>query len=133
MAYNPASVQSLVELMLGGIMPPHNASVLNCRLRYFDPIARRAGIPLDVAALVDSLTPDSVGVTLVNVNQLEGRTVIVQAGGYAEHEFSSLAVDGKDLAVKGPHLTIRLAPGAGSRLKIAMRRHVNQPTMQFPW
>lgn len=133
MAYNPASVQSLVELMLGGIMPPHNASVLNCRLRYFDPVARRAGIPLDVAALVDSLTPDSVGVTLVNVNQLEGRAVVVQAGGYAEHEFTSATLDGREISIKGPKFTVRLAPGAGSRLKFAMRRHVNQPTMQFPW
>src|SRR5262249_50709295 len=42
MAFNPASVAALVELMLGGITPMHNASVLNCRLRYFDPVARRA-------------------------------------------------------------------------------------------
>lgn len=133
MAYNPASVQSLVELMLGGIMPPHNASVLNCRLRYFDPVTRRAGIPDDVAALVDGLTSDGVALTLVNVNQLEPRTVVIHAGGYAEHEFSSATFEGRDLAIKGPHLTIRLAPGAGTRLTITMRRHVNRPTLQFPW
>jgi hypothetical protein len=133
MAYNPASVQSLVELTLGGIMPPHNGSVLNCRLRFFDPVARRAGIPPDVAALVDSLTPDSVAVTLVNVNQLEPRTVVIQAGGYAEHEFLSVTVDGRELAIKGPHLAVHLAPGTGTRLALKMRRHVNQPTMRFPW
>jgi hypothetical protein len=133
MAYNPASVQSLVELMLGGIMPPHNASVLNCRLRYFDPAARRAGIPPDVAALVDSLTPDSAGVTLVNVNQLEPRTVIIQAGGYAGHEFVSVTRDGQTVPLKGPHVTVWLAPGAGTRLAFQIRRHVNQPTMRFPW
>ncbi len=133
MAYNPASVQSLVELMLGGIMPPHNASVLNCRLRYFDPTARRAGIPDDVAALVDSLTPDSATVTLVNVNQVEPRTVIIQAGGYAEHEFVSVTHDGQAVPLKGSHVIVRLAPGAGGRLTFNMRRHVNQPTMKFPW
>ena len=133
MAYNPASVESLVELMLGGIMPMHNGSVLNCRLRYFDPAARRAGIPPDVAALVDGLTADGVAVTLVNVNQLEPRTVIIQAGGYAEHEFASVTVDGREHAIKGPHLTVRLAPGAGGRLMIATRRYVNRPTMRFPW
>ncbi len=133
MAYNPASVQSLVELMLGGIMPPHNASVLNCRLRYFDPVARRAGIPPDVAALVDSLTPDATSVTLVNVNQLEPRTVIIQAGGYAEHDFVSVTRDGQAVSLKGSQVTIQLAPGAGAQLKFQMRRHTNQPTMQFPW
>jgi hypothetical protein len=133
MAYNPASVESLVELMLGGFMPAHNGSVLNCRVRYFDPVARRAGLPTDVTALVDGLTADGVAVTLVNVNQLEPRTVIIQSGGYAEHEFTSVTIDGRELALKGPHLTVRLAPGAGGRIEIAMRRHVNQPTMHMPW
>jgi hypothetical protein len=107
--------------------------VLNCRLRYFDPFARRAGIPEDLAALVDSLTPDSASVTLVNVNQLEPRTVIIQAGGYAEHQFTSVTHDGQTLPLKGPHLTLSLAPGSGTRLILQMRRHTNQPTMQFPW
>ncbi|MBS0265995.1 MAG: hypothetical protein JSS02_28950 [Planctomycetes bacterium] len=133
MAYNPASVQSLVELMLGGLMPARIGSVLNCRFRYFDPLARRAGLPPDVAALVDSLTTDSAAVTLVNVNQLEPRTLVLQAGGYAEHEFVSVTHDGTTEAVQARHLTLRLAPGAGVRLAFQMRRHVHPPTMQFPW
>ena len=28
---------------------------------------------------------------------------------------------------------LRLAPGAGARLTIRMRRHVNDPTLHFPW
>jgi hypothetical protein len=133
MAYNPASVASLVELMLGGIMPVHNGSVLNCRLRYFDPQARRAGLPPDVAALVDGLTPDSATVTLVNVNQLEDHTLVVQAGGYAEHEFVSVQTDGAPVTVKSSSCTLHLAPGAGARLKFQMRRHVNPPSLRFPW
>jgi hypothetical protein len=133
MAYNPASVQSLVELTLGGIMPAHNGSVLNCRLRYFDPAGRRAGLPPDVAALVDSLTPDSAAVTLVNVSQLTPRTVVLQAGGYAEHEFVSVQTGGAAQPVRAPHMTVLLAPGAGTRLVLSMRRHVNPPTMRFPW
>src|SRR5262249_29213574 len=96
MAYNPASVSALVELMLGGIAPMHNASVLHCRLRYFDPVARCAGIPADVAALVDSISADEVSVVLVNVNQLEPHTVTIQAGGYAEHQFVSLVLSPAD-------------------------------------
>jgi hypothetical protein len=133
MAYNPASVQSLVELMLGGIMPAKIGSVLNCRLRYFDPAAHRAGIPPEVAALVDELSADSTSVTLVNINQLEPRTLVIQAGGYGEHEFLSVAQAGATLPLNGAQVIVRVAPGAGARLTFRMRRHVNPPTMQFPW
>src|SRR5207248_1117535 len=37
MAFNPASVRALVNLMLGGIYPGHVGGPLHCRLRYFDP------------------------------------------------------------------------------------------------
>ena len=28
---------------------------------------------------------------------------------------------------------VRLAPGAGATLNVAMRRYANQPTLAFPW
>jgi hypothetical protein len=133
MAYNPATVGALIELMLGGLTPLKNGSVLNCRLRYFDPAARRAGIPADVAALVDGLSADTTSVTIVNVNQLESRTVLIQAGAYAEHQIVSATYDSKAFEVNAPHLTVRLSPGAGGKVTLQMRRHVNQPTLQFPW
>ena len=133
MKYNPASVVSLTQLMLGGIDPGRWGSVLHCRLRYFDPVRRRAGIPEAVAALVEKLTADSVTVTLVNTNQLAPRTVIVQAGGYAEHQFGSVTLDGASTSVDHPTFRVRLAPGAGRRLVIGMKRYVNAPTMSFPW
>ncbi|MGH1559154.1 hypothetical protein ACRAWD_18630 [Caulobacter segnis] len=39
-----------------------------CRLRWFDPERRRAGVPPDVAALVEKLSDDETVVTLVNTN-----------------------------------------------------------------
>jgi hypothetical protein len=131
--YNPASVVSLIELMLGGIYPGHNASILHCRLRYFDPFKRRAGIPEDTAALVEEMSADRVVVSLVNVNQLETRTVVIQTGGYGEHEFTSALVGGHEIPAKGKHITVRLRPGAGARLVLHMRRYVNPPTLAFPW
>jgi hypothetical protein len=128
-----ANVVSLVELALGGVHLDRNAAVLHSRLRYFDPVRRRAGLPPDVGALVEKLTADSATVTLVNVNQLEERTVVVQAGGYGEHQF--LALDGAagKRAINDTSFTVRLAPGAGARLVLAMRRYANQPRMRFPW
>ena len=133
MKYNPASVSSLIELMLGGIHPGHRGSILHCRLRYFDPVRRRAGVPEDVGALVEKLSASAVTVTLVNTNQIEPRTVIVQAGGYAEHQFVGVTIDGNDRPVAAPTLTVRLAPGAGARMTLRMNRYANQPTMSFPW
>jgi hypothetical protein len=131
--FGMADVISLVELVLGGIHLDRNAAVLHSRLRYFDPVGRRAGLPVDVAALVERLTADSVTVTLVNVSQLEERSVVVQAGGYAEHQFLSVQMDKRKTPIEGTNFTVRLAPGSGARLTISMRRYVNQPTLAFPW
>ena len=133
MKYNPASVSSLIQLMLGGIHPGHRGSILHCRLRYFDPLKRRAGVPADVAALVEKLTDDEVTLTLVNTHQLAPRQLLVQAGGYAEHQFLSVTTAGKTRPVNATTLPIRLAPGAGARLTLKMKRYANSPTLTYPW
>lgn len=133
MVLNPASVESLIELMLGGLHSGRSGSSLFCRLRYFDPDLRRAGLPQDVAALIDELTADRVSVTLVNINQLTPRNVIVQAGGYAEHRFTAIQIGDKSMPLDDTKLTLKLAPGAGTRLTLTMRRYSQTPTMAFPW
>src|SRR5207302_1513346 len=112
----PASVDSMIELALGGLPPKNRGKLLFCQLRYFDPIRRRAGLPEDVAALVDKLTAEETAVTLVNTNPVAGRSVIMQAGGYAEHLFLEATVDGKTTPLDRRHLTVHLAPGCGSRV-----------------
>ena len=107
--------------------------MLFCRLRYFDPERRRAGLPPDVAALVDSWGPDSLAVTLVNISPSVPRSVIVQGGAYAEHQIVSVS-DGKTgMEVNAPNFPVRLAPGAGAKLTIKMKRFANDPTLSFPW
>jgi hypothetical protein len=133
MQYNPASITSLIELALAGLHPRNSGSILACRLRYFDPARRRAGFPEDVAALIDGMAADRVSLTLVNVNQLDPRTVIVQAGGYAEHRFVSAALDGKMVPIDGAHVSVKLSPGAGAKLVLTMKRFAGTPTMRFPW
>ncbi len=133
MRYNPASVRSLTELMMGGLLPSKNGLILHCRLRYFDPIKRRAGVPDGVAALIEKMTDDEVVVTLVNVNQLDARTVTVQAGAYGEHQFETVGDGDRHHRVDASQFTARLGPGCGRRLRIKMRRYANQPTLSFPW
>jgi hypothetical protein len=133
---NPAVTDALIQLMLGGLPTGRQGYPLHCRLRYFDPERRRAGLPEDVGALVEKMDEESVTVTLVNLSPVEERTVIVQGGAYAEHQVTSVTAEsaaGSEVKVDHSHFTVRLAPGAGERLLIGMRRYVNAPTMAFPW
>jgi hypothetical protein len=107
--------------------------VLHSRFRHFDPEKRRAGLPEDVGALVEKLGADSATMTLVNVNPIEPRTVTVQAGGYGEHHFDAVTVNGQTTKVDAPFVTVRLEPGAGSRIEFRMTRYRNRPTFAYPW
>jgi hypothetical protein len=131
--FNPATTNALVNLTLGGYFARGRIWVLHSRFRYFDPIQRRAGLPQDVGALVEKLGASSASLQLVNTNPLEARELIVQAGGYGEHRFDSVTVNGKTLKVDSPVLTVRLEPSAGARLEFQMSRYVNRPTFAFPW
>jgi hypothetical protein len=131
--YNPVATTALLNLTLGANDPGSAGNILHSRLRYFDPEKRRAGLADDVAALVEKIGPGEVVVTLVNTNPVHPRAVTVQMGAYAEHQCDSVSVGGKSLQVGGPHFLVRLGPGAGDRLTIAMRRYARQPTLAFPW
>jgi hypothetical protein len=133
MGFNPATAGPLLQLAMGGIDPGRGGNTLTARLRYFDDQQRRPGLPEDVAALVERLTPDEAVVTLVNVNQLQPRKVIVQGGAYGEHQIVSANVAGQNQQVGGRLLQVRLAPGAGAKLTLKFKRHANQPTLALPW
>ena len=132
---NPATTGALIQLMLGGLPTGRYMHALHARVRYFDPARRRAGLPEHVAALVERMTEDSVTLSLVNLDPLEARTVVVQGGAYAEHQVTSVKMEGSDgpVEVNHSHVTVRLAPGAGTRLTLGMERYANQPTLAFPW
>ncbi|HEY8885680.1 MAG TPA: hypothetical protein VIO35_10240, partial [Chloroflexota bacterium] len=130
---NPAVTETLTQLMLGGLPTGRDGYPLHCRLRYFDPVERRAGIPEDVAALVEKLTADEVVVTLVNTSPLHPRTVVVQGGAYAEHDLVDVKLGEATQPVGHSHVTIQLAPSAAGQLTIRTRRYANQPTLAFPW
>jgi hypothetical protein len=124
----------LVNCMTGGAMPLWHGQLLLCRFFYFDPQERRPGIPADCAALVEALTDRSATLVLVNTSPDQPRTVLVQTGAYAEHECLSVRPEGgRPVAVDGPLFAVRLAPGAGKRFTVEMKRYVNQPTLRRPW
>jgi hypothetical protein len=132
MGFSSLQTHALTNLMLGGYLTG-NIWTLHSRLRYFDPEERRSGVPEGVGALVENLGPDSVTVTLVNVDQTRPRPVVVQAGGYGEHQFLSASINGKTTQIDSPILNIHLEPGAGARIVFKMKRYTNRPTLAQPW
>jgi hypothetical protein len=120
--------------MTGGIMPLWHGQLHVARFRYFDPDRRRAGIPDDGAALVESMTDDSATLRLVNTSDDQPRTIWVQTGAYGEHQCLSVQPEGgPSLDVNGTLFAVRLAPKAGTRLFVKMRRYANTPSARLPW
>jgi hypothetical protein len=131
--FNPACVDAMIELAMGGLPTKNRGKLLFSQLRYFDPAKRRAGMPDDVAALIDKITPDGVEVTLVNTSPVDARRVILQAGGYAEHQFIEVSIGDQSSKLDSVRLNVNLEPGCGQRLRLKMRRFVNAPTLALPW
>jgi hypothetical protein len=130
---NPAATSALVQLMWGALLPGREGGLLNARLRYFDPELKRAGVPDDVGALVSEMSDTRTVVTLVNLSATATRTVIVQGGGYGEHRIETVDQGGVATRVGAGTFSVRLAPGAGAKLALTMRRYANAPTVVFPW
>lgn len=82
--HNPVTTEALLQLTTGTPQVLYNGGLLPTRLLYGDPELGRPGLPPDVAALVDSVSPGHTGVQLVNLSSVQTRQVVVQAGSLGE-------------------------------------------------
>ncbi|MBM3934610.1 MAG: hypothetical protein FJ319_09970 [SAR202 cluster bacterium] len=151
---NPVVTKGLTQVMFGAPHNVYNGTLLRATVRYFDADRKRAGLPQDVAALVDEIKADKVGVNLVNLSRSETRNVILQAGAFGEHSFTEirggaggwvLGTGVSDLtqhptpstqhplAVHGQYFTVTLPPSTSIRLEAGMKRFVNKPSYAHPW
>jgi hypothetical protein len=141
---NPVIPEALIQMAMGTPSEVYHGGLLHAHVRYFDPQRKRPGLPEHVAALVETITPEGITLTLVNTDPLEGRDVIVQAGAFGEHQFTEVRLDGNaaDVVPDGAgdgaqrvgsrHLVVRLGPSAQARLHLGVKRFANQPTYAFP-
>lgn len=134
---NPVILEGLVQTMLGGPNHIYHGGLLHVSVRYFDPANGRPGIPPDVAALVERITPTGISLQLVNLHPTQPRDVIVQGGAFGEHRITNVRQ-----VVHYPHqfhtvddkcFQVHLGPGAGGRLEIGLDRYANPPSYAFPW
>ncbi len=134
---NPVFTKTLIQVMLGGPSTMYHGGMLRATVRYFDADRDRPGLPLDVAALVDKLGPDVVGVQLVNLSRTETRKLIVQAGAFGEHQFTEVRhTEGESerrVPLDGKYFRVELPPSTSIRLEAGMKRFVNDPSYAFPW
>jgi hypothetical protein len=128
----PASTDALVQLTMGALPPARRGSLLHARVRYFDPLRHRPGLPDDVAALVETMTDTKTTLSVVNLDPLSARRVVIQGGAYAEHRIESVACEEKVTSVGAASVVVELGPGCGARLTLTKKRHANAPTFAFP-
>ena len=129
---DPVYTKGLTQVTMGAPQSGYTGGLLRATVRYFDSDRVWPSLPLDVAALVDSLGPDSAGVQFVNVSMSETRNLIVQAGAFAEHEFVSATHVDQTVPVDSKHLAVPLPPGTSIRLDLAMRRFGTSPRTPSP-
>jgi len=132
---NPVVPEGLMQMAMGTPTAVYHGGMVHAAVRYFDPAAKRPGLPPHVAALVDEVETDCIHVHLVNTDILEAREVLLQAGGCAEHEFIGVRSDEDDAApttVDDRHIRVRLGPAAHARLRIGLKRLAHRPTYEQP-
>jgi len=135
----PVYPEGLLQLTLGAPMHISHGGLQHARVRYYDAFAQRPGLPPKVSALVERLADDSVSLTLVNLDTIEAKDVVIQAGGFGEHRFTN--VEARDergeilqsVPLEDKWVQIRLGRAAGVRLTLSMERYVNSPSYETPW
>jgi len=140
---NPVITKGLTQVMFGAPQTIYNGGLLQARVRYFDTSRMRPGLPEDVAALVEELGSERTVVKLINLSVVHTRRLIIQAGAFGEHEFTTADFDtdekgvsstgGKTVTVNSRYLAVELPPATSVRLDIGTRRFVNKPSYAFPW
>jgi hypothetical protein len=132
---NPITVEGLVQCTTGSPLALWNGGLPIFLIRHFNPVRRRPGLPPDIAALVTGFDDDSVSFTVVNTGDQERRT-LVQAGGFAEHRFTSVTQTGDDgvgEVVDAGSFALDVPPGKQVELTAGIDRFVSDPGYAAPW
>jgi hypothetical protein len=152
---NPVVTEALVQLTWGGPQVIYNGGLQQARVRYYDADRRRPGLPASVAALVSSVDPGATVVELVNLDPDEDRSVIVQAGAFAEHTIEDVrytacedeswigglydyghgepTVIERHAEVQEPWLTVHLPVSTRVRLTLRLSLRTRKPSYATPF
>lgn len=135
---NPITTEALVHLTMGGPMMIYNGGLLMVSLRYFDLASGRPGLPEHVAALVRSVGKNHVDLTICNIHPQQTQTILIQAGAFSEHEFTTVRYSddaGQTIMadVQNTCFELEMGPGTVLDLQIGINRFAHQPTYNMPF
>jgi hypothetical protein len=152
---NPVVTEALVQLTWGGPQVIYNGGLQQARVRYYDADRRRPGLPPSVAALVSSIDPEETVIDLVNLDPAASRTVIVQAGAFAEHTIRTVghdvcqdpswvgglydyghgqpALTSASVRVDAPWLCVELPRSTCIRMTLQLALHTRPPSYRSPF
>ncbi|HEU5355406.1 MAG TPA: hypothetical protein VFU65_13135, partial [Actinocrinis sp.] len=152
---NPVVTEALVQLTWGGPQVIYNGGLQQARVRYYDADANRPGLPPNVAALVSSIDPQETVVELVNLDPVRARTVILQAGAFAEHTIRTARYSAcedetwigdlydyghtqpQEVVAStegdGPWLTVELPRSTRVRLTLQLELRTREPSYRTPF
>ncbi|WP_420036363.1 hypothetical protein ACN2WE_32785 [Streptomyces sp. cg28] len=130
---NPVVTEALLQLTTGSPQVLYNGGLAQLHVRYHDTEARRPGLPQDVAALVCDIRPEHTVVELVNLGGTS-RSLLVQAGSFAEHRITSVrADDGPEQPADGPYVRVALPGHTRLRLTLTMTLRARAAAISSPW
>ncbi|MBC7463714.1 MAG: hypothetical protein H7227_05595 [Actinobacteria bacterium] len=136
--FNPVYFEGLAQMLTGAPMHISHGGLQHGKIRLFDGLKKRSGLPDDVGVIVDAISATSVSMKVVNLHESQARQLVIQAGAFGENNFTSLTVtteSGKSqsLALNSKHFAVDLAAGAGATLEFTVERYVNKPSYETPW
>ena len=71
----------------------------------------------------------------MNTDIVQGKQVVLQAGGCAEHEFTDVLVEADGatpVTIDGQYVKVSLGPGAHGKLRIGLNRLSHVPSYSQP-
>ncbi|MXZ42925.1 MAG: hypothetical protein F4Z18_14480 [Caldilineaceae bacterium SB0666_bin_21] len=134
---NPVHTESLLQLTCGGPQIVYHGGLLHTRLRYYDALERRPGLPQDTVALVTAMDADTVSVSLVNIHPGDCRSLLIQGGAFGEHRIKAVKTDGnrEDLQEvdSGRWTSVDLPAGRSVDLTLHLDRYAFRPSYAQPF
>jgi hypothetical protein len=130
--FSPVYLEGLMQLATGSPMHISHGGFQFANIRPFDGENQRSGLPEDVALMVDKISKTNTSVHVANTGA-STRELVLQAGGFGEHQFISVEIDGKVTDINDKHFALTLEPGVVTHLNFTVKRFVNDPTYETPW
>lgn len=136
--FSPIYFEGLAQMTMGAPMHISHGGLQHGKVRFFDGELQRPGLPRDVGAIVDTLTSTTIGMKIANTSTTQSRSLIVQAGAFGEHTFTSVEVtfDSGESAlheIGSQWFQVDLGALAGATLTFNVERYVNTPSYETPF